>query len=104
MVIHHLVSPENRPELAKIHGDAPVTGAIFVSTIVLLYLVGLGLIAVHYMNASYGRWSWTLDDLWEEIRPTASACCRKQQQEEQTDNGKANPSDGPVNRACLANQ
>ena len=44
----------------------------YVSTIFLLYLIGLGIILVHYMNSSYGSWTWNLDDLWEELRPTFS--------------------------------
>jgi len=52
-----------------IHGDAPPSAAFYVSTILLLYLLGLLLILVHYMNSSYGSWNWNLADVWRELRP-----------------------------------
>ena len=34
-----------------------------------MYLFGLILIFIHYMNSSYGKWMWTLSDAWEELTP-----------------------------------
>ena len=67
--LHQYVAPHNIQELHEIHANARPTAVAYVSTIFLLYLVGLGLILVHYMNSSYGSWTWNLDDLWEELRP-----------------------------------
>jgi len=65
--LHHYVSPENHHELRAIHQEAQSTALIYLSTIGGLYLVGLVLILIHYMNTSYGKWTWTLRDVWDEI-------------------------------------
>lgn len=67
--LHQYVAPHNIQELHEIHANARPTAVAYVSTIFLLYLIGLGVIVVHYMNSSYGSWTWNLDDLWEELRP-----------------------------------
>merc|ERR1711899_120996 len=41
----------------------------YISIILSMYLFGLILIFVHYMNSSYGKWMWTLSDAWEELTP-----------------------------------
>ena len=70
--LHQYVAPHNIQELQEIHANARPTAVAYVSTIFLLYLIGLGVILVHYMNSSYGSWTWNLDDLWEELRPAFS--------------------------------
>lgn len=63
------VSPRNLDELRQVHSDASPTAYVYVTTIASLYMVGLVIIIVHYMNSSYGKWRWTLTDVWEEFRP-----------------------------------
>ena len=41
----------------------------YITTILVMYLLGLILIFVHYMNSSYGKWNWTLSDAWDELTP-----------------------------------
>ncbi len=52
-----------------IHSDARPTALFYVSAILSLYLVGLAVILVHYMNSCYGAWNWSAADVWREIRP-----------------------------------
>ena len=37
---------------------------------IIMYLFGLVVILVHYMNSSYGKWTWTLSDVWDELQPS----------------------------------
>ncbi|TRY72437.1 hypothetical protein TCAL_08147 [Tigriopus californicus] len=67
LTLHHFVGAKNIQELNTIHKDAKPTALYYVSTIFFLYFMGLMVILVHYMNSSYGDWSWTLGDLWEEF-------------------------------------
>ena len=66
--LRYYISPENDHELQIIHREAPRTALIYLSTIICLYLAGLLLILIHYMNSSYGKWTWTIHDVWDEIR------------------------------------
>lgn len=53
-----------------IHSEAQPSAVFYVATILLLYVIGLIVILVHYMNASYGTWNWSLSDVWDELRPS----------------------------------
>ena len=66
--LHHYVGPDNVPELRAVHRDAYPTAIFYLATILGLYLLGLLTILIHYMNSSYGKWAWTLSDVWDEIR------------------------------------
>ena len=66
--LHHYVGPDNISELQAIHKDAYPTAIFYLSTILGLYVLGLFVILVHYMNSSYGKWAWTLNDVWDELR------------------------------------
>ena len=66
--LHHYVGPDNISELQAIHKDAYPTAIFYLSTILGLYILGLFVILVPYMNSSYGTWSWTLNDVWDELR------------------------------------
>ena len=66
--LHHYVGPENVPELKALHRDAYSTAMFYLTTILSLYLCGLLVILIHYMNSSYGKWAWTLNDVWDELR------------------------------------
>lgn len=68
--LHHYVGPDNISELQAIHKDAYPTAIFYLSTILGLYVLGLFVILVHYMNSSYGKWAWTLNDVWDELRPS----------------------------------
>lgn len=65
--INPFVGPGNADELARIHMAARHTAVNYVSTIFALYFLGLAVIVVHYMNGSFGAWSWTCTDLVEEF-------------------------------------
>ena len=71
--LHHYVSPENKSELRAIHKEAYPTAIFYLSTILGLYVLGLVVILIHYMNSSYGKWTWTLNDVWDELRYKDSA-------------------------------
>jgi hypothetical protein len=86
--LHHYVNPENIPELDSIHSEARPTAVAYVSTILLLYLFGLCAILVHYMNSSYGSWTWTLDDLWQELKPVFGSGITKCGGRKQEDKGE----------------
>ena len=58
-----------------IHSDARPTALFYVSAILSLYLVGLAVILVHYMNSCYGAWNWSAADVWREIRPRRLSEC-----------------------------
>ena len=66
--LHHYVSPENKSELRALHKEAYPTAIFYLSTILGLYVLGLVVILIHYMNSSYGKWTWTLNDVWDELR------------------------------------
>ena len=66
--LQHYVGPDNVPELRAVHRDAYPTAIFYLATILGLYLLGLLTILIHYMNSSYGKWAWTLSDVWDEIR------------------------------------
>ena len=66
--LQHYVGPDNVPELRAVHRDAYPTAIFYLATILGLYLLGLLAILIHYMNSSYGKWAWTLSDVWDEIR------------------------------------
>merc|ERR1712004_258660 len=68
--LQHYVGPDNVPELRAVHRDAYPTAIFYLATILGLYLLGLLTILIHYMNSSYGKWAWTLSDVWDEIRPS----------------------------------
>ena len=80
--INPFVGPGNADELARIHMAARHTAVNYVSTIFALYFLGLAVIVVHYMNGSFGAWSWTCSDLVEEFNCFAG--------KEVARNGKAN--------------
>lgn len=60
----------NDAELKLIHDGAHPTAMFYITTILVMYLIGLILIFVHYMNSSYGKWNWTLSDAWDELTPS----------------------------------
>ena len=60
----------NDAELKLIHDGAHPTAMFYITTILVMYLLGLILIFVHYMNSSYGKWNWTLSDAWDELTPS----------------------------------
>ena len=60
---------QSEAELNDIHKNANHTAMFYISIILSMYLFGLILIFVHYMNSSYGKWMWTLSDAWEELTP-----------------------------------
>ena len=66
--LHHYVGPDNVPELQAVHRDAYPTAIFYLSTILGLYFCGLLVILIHYMNSSYGKWAWTIHDVWDELR------------------------------------
>ena len=68
--LRHDVWDHNIPELKAIHSGAHPTAMFYVTTIIIMYLIGLILIFVHYMNSSYGKWTWTLSDAWDELKPS----------------------------------
>ena len=63
------VVPADPADLKAVHDHALKKAAFYVSVILALYLAGLALVLVHYMNGAFGRWNWTLQDAWEEIKP-----------------------------------
>ena len=65
---YHYVGPDNVPELQAVHRDAYPTAIFYLATILGLYVFGLLVILIHYMNSSYGQWAWTLNDVWDELR------------------------------------
>jgi hypothetical protein len=66
--MHLYVGPENVHELRAVHRDSYPSAIFYVSTILGLYVCGLILILIHYMNSSYGRWAWSFSDIWDELR------------------------------------
>lgn len=68
--LHHYVTRNNMHEFRALHREAEPSAIFYISTIVCLYVIGLVLILVHYMNSSYGQWAWSLSDVWDELRPT----------------------------------
>ena len=77
--LHHYIGPFNERELQQVHDDARTIAIVYISAVALVYLACLGGIFVHYMNSSYGTWTWTLDDVWTEVKPT---CCEKDRHRE----------------------
>ena len=65
--LHHYVRSDN-VELKAVHQEAYPTAIFYVTTILAIYVCGLLVILIHYMNSSYGRWAWTLNDVWDELR------------------------------------
>ena len=63
------VTGKNDAELQAIHSGAQPTAMFYVTTILIMYLFGLLTIFIHYMNSSYGKWTWTLSDVWDELTP-----------------------------------
>ena len=57
------------PELSAIHEAAQPRAMFYITIILTMYLFGLILIFIHYMNSSYGKWAWTLSDAWDELTP-----------------------------------
>ena len=68
-LLNPMVVPADPNEVREIQADAFRKAAFYVGVILGLYLVGLVLVLVHYMNGAFGRWNWTLADVWEEITP-----------------------------------
>ena len=68
--LQHNVLEHNIPELKAIHSGAHPTAMFYITTIIIMYLFGLIVILVHYMNSSYGKWTWTLSDVWDELQPS----------------------------------
>lgn len=68
--LHHFVGPRNVEELDAIHGSAKHTATFYISTILTLYVIGLVLILIHYMNSYYGSWNWSIFDVWTELKPS----------------------------------
>ena len=64
-----LLRPKNMQELKAIHSEGQATAVFYVATILCMYFLGLLVIFVHYMNSSYGKWTWTCSDVWDELRP-----------------------------------
>ncbi len=56
-------------ELEAIHASAPATAAVYVSSVLVIYVLGLIIIFMHHMNTAYGPWIWTLADACDELRP-----------------------------------
>ena len=85
--LHYHIGPQNVEELKAIHSRAGPSATFYVTAIFCLYLLGLAVILVHYMNSYYGSWNWTLDDIWVEVKPMFVSCFRKkeggQQQQQQ---------------------
>ena len=65
----HVDTKQSEAELNEIHKNANHTAMFYISIILSMYLFGLILIFIHYMNSSYGKWMWTLSDAWEELTP-----------------------------------
>ena len=65
----HVNTKQSLAELNATHESAPHTAWFYITTILIMYLFGLILIFVHYMNSSYGKWMWTLSDAWDELTP-----------------------------------
>ena len=66
--LHLHVGPDNGPELQAVHKEAYPTAIFYVTTILALYACGLLIILIHYMNSSYGKWAWSFNDVWDELR------------------------------------
>ena len=66
--LHHYVRVDNVPELQAVHQEAYPTAIFYVTTILALYACGLLIILIHYMNSSYGKWAWSFNDVWDELR------------------------------------
>jgi len=78
--LHHVIGPQNVEELKVIHRQAGPTATFYITTIICLYLLGLAVILVHYMNNYYGAWNWTFADVWIEVKPMFTWCFRKKKQ------------------------
>ena len=65
----HVNTAKSDAELQAIHSGAQPTAMFYVTTILIMYLFGLLTIFIHYMNSSYGKWTWTLSDVWDELTP-----------------------------------
>ena len=65
----HINTAKSNAQLNDIHKAAHPTAMFYITTILSMYLFGLLLIFVHYMNSSYGKWTWTLSDVWDELTP-----------------------------------
>ena len=66
--LHLHVGPDNGPELQAVHKEAYPTAIFYVTTILALYACGLLIILIHYMNSYYGKWAWSLNDVWDELK------------------------------------
>jgi len=64
-------------ELEAIHASAPKTAVIYVTSVLIIYVVGLLVILIHHMNSAYGPWAWSLSDAMDELRPIWSWTKRK---------------------------
>ena len=68
-LMHDVNNPTNEAELKVVHDGAHPTAMFYITSILIMYLFGLLLIFVHYMNSSYGKWNWTPSDAWDELTP-----------------------------------
>ena len=65
----NIITITSLTELEAIHASAPATAAVYVSSVLAIYVLGLIIIFMHHMNTAYGPWIWTLADACDELRP-----------------------------------